>query len=135
MYFLDTCTCIDLMRGKLPHTYKLMRSSSSRLFAIPALVEAELHVGAEKSARPQQNRLLVERFMAPYAVIPFDSTCAATYGRIRAHLESCGLKIGGNDMLIAATAIAHEAVLITSNVREFQRVPGLSLECWDEVEL
>ncbi|WP_172135690.1 type II toxin-antitoxin system VapC family toxin [Adlercreutzia sp. ZJ473] len=134
MYFLDSCTCIDLMRGKLPCTYDLMRASSPKLFAIPAIVEAELHVGAEKSARPRENRLLLERFLTPYAIIPFDGTCAAAYGRIRADLESRGLTIGGNDMLIAATTIAHEAVLVTGNVREFQRIPGLSIECWDEVE-
>ncbi|WP_165054210.1 MULTISPECIES: type II toxin-antitoxin system VapC family toxin [unclassified Adlercreutzia] len=134
MYFLDSCTCIDLMRGKLPHTYDLMRANSPKLFAIPAIVEAELRVGAEKSAHPRENRLLLERFLAPYAIVPFDSTCAAAYGRIRANLESRGLSIGGNDMLIAATAITHEAVLVTGNVREFQRVPRLSIECWDEIE-
>ena len=135
MFHLDSCICIDLLRGKLPATYEVMRASDPRLFGIPSVVEAELLTGAEKSAHARENRLLVERFLVPFARIPFDSRCAIEYARIRATLEGQGQRIGPNDLMIAATALANGAALVTSNVREFQRVPGLRVESWDDVEL
>lgn len=135
MYFLDSDTCINLLRGKLPATYEMMKSSTPSMFGVPAIVEAELRTGALKSDQKQKNQFLLERFLAPFERIPFDSTCAGAYAKIRAHLEAKGTKIGPNDLLIAATAIAHGAILITGNTREFKRVPGLEIEEWDEVEL
>lgn len=135
MYFLDTCTCIDFLRGKLPYGYKLMRESDPRMFKVPAIVEAELHLGAQKSYSPEKNRFLVERFLSPYEIVPFSSECARVYARIRSDLETQGVTIGPNDYIIAASALAHGAVVITSNVKEFLRVPGLSTETWTEIEL
>ena len=122
MYFLDSDVCIELLRGRLPLTCQLMRQSDPRLFGIPAVVEAELRTGARKSVRAQENQLLLERFLDPFA-------------RIRAQLEAEGRVIGPNDLLIAATTVARGATLIAGNVREFQRVPGLDVESWDEIEL
>lgn len=135
MYMLDSCVCIDFMRGRLPHFYDLLRSSDPSLFKIPAIVEAELRLGTEKSSSPVKNRLLLERFLEPFEVAPFDSRCALAYARTRAHLEVRGMRIGPNDLLIASTALAHQAILVTENVREFKRVPGLAVEFWDELEL
>ena len=135
MYYLDSDICIELMKGRLPYAYELMRKSDPALFAIPAIVEAELRTGAAKSDRPRKNLALLERFLAPFARIPFDSECAATYAVIRSQLESEGRKIGPNDLLIAATALAHGAVLVSNNAREFSRIPTLHLESWAEVEL
>ena len=135
MYLLDSCICIDLMRGKLPYAYDLMRASDPKLFAVPAIVVAELSYGVEKSSNPERNRLLTERFLAPYEVIPFDNACALAYGTIRNQLRMEGCTIGPNDLFIAATAIARQATLVTNNVREFQRVRGLHVESWYEVEL
>lgn len=133
MYLLDSCVCIDFMRGRLPFAYRLMRASDPRLFAVPAVVQAELLTGAFKSADVQSARRIVESFLVPFGVIPFDSACAVHYARIRAQLEAAGSAIGRNDLLIAATALAHGATLVTDNVREFGRVPGLELESWYEV--
>lgn len=135
MYMLDSCVCIDFMRGRLPLGYDVLKRSDPRLFKIPAIVEAELRFGAEKSLNPSGNRLLLETFLAPFEIIAFDSPCAAAYARIRMELESAGTPIGPNDMLIAATALANEAVLVTNNIREFKRIPGLSLESWSECRL
>lgn len=134
MYYLDSDICINLLRGKLPDTYALMRRSSPRIFGIPAIVEAELRLGAAKSIHPRKNLLLLETFLAPFQKIPFDSRCAMAYARIRAQLEGEGRSIGPNDMLIAATALADDAVLVTGNTREFARVGGLQVENWDEVD-
>ena len=135
MYLLDSDICIEFLRGKLPKAYELMRASNPSLFGIPAIVEAELRTGAYKSERQQENLLLLERFLSPFSIIPFDSKCAVAYGKIRARLEADGTRIGPNDLLIAATAMANEAVLVSSNTREFSRVPGLELEDWAEVEI
>lgn len=135
MYFLDSDICIELLRGRLPYAYELMRQSDPRLFGIPAIVEAELRTGARKSDHPQKNMLLVERFLAPFARIPFDSDCAREYAKARARLGRTGQSIGPNDLLIAATALAQGATLVTRNVREFSRVDGLEIEDWAEVDL
>lgn len=135
MYCLDSCTCIDFLRGKAPFVYRLLRESDPQLFRIPAIVEAELRVGAQKSDDPARAHRVLDLFLLPFETIPFDSSCAFVYGRIRAELERQGLSIGRNDLLIAATALANNAVLVTSNVREFKRVSGLMLEEWAEVDL
>ena len=135
MYLLDSCICIDFMRGKLPTGYEVMKNNDPQLFGIPAIVEAELRTGVLKSKKPRTNRLLLESFLAPFRIIPFDSRCAIEYARIRASLEAAGQKIGPNDTLIAAIAIAHGAVLVTNNTREFERIEGLDLESWHEIEL
>lgn len=135
MYLLDSCVCIDLMRGKLPIAYDLMRASDPKLFAVPAIVVAELCYGAEKSADPETNRLLTERFLAPYDVVPFGAACAHAYGAIRNQLRAEGHLIGPNDLLIAATAVASQAVLVSNNTSEFSRVKGLRLESWHEAAI
>lgn len=134
MYILDSCICIDLMRGKLPSAYELMKRSDPSQFAIPSIVVAELEFGIEKSNDPRKTRLLTERFLAPFAIVPFDDTCARAYGYIRNQLRLDGMPIGPNDMLIAATAIAKQATLVSGNIHEFMRVKGLRLENWYEAE-
>ena len=134
MYLLDTNILIDISRRKLNAAYELLLNSDAGLFKVPAVVKAELLLGAEKSMQPEEERLKVESLLLPFEIIPFDETCAAHYAKIRADLERKGLTIGGNDYLIAATALAHGAVLVTNNVDGFKRVPGLSLECWEEID-
>lgn len=135
MYLLDSDICINLLRGKLPHTLELMRKSDPRIFGIPAVVEGELRTGALKSANPQKNRQLIENFLAPYKSIPFDQAASIAYSEIRAALERQGNAIGPNDPLIAATAVANGATLVTGNLREFCRVDGLAIENWEEADL
>ena len=135
MYLLDSDICINLLRGKLPHTLELMRHSDPRIFGIPTVVEGELRTGALKSAHPQKNRQLLENFLAPYKSVPFDHAAAVAYSEIRAALEKQGNTIGPSDLFIAATAMAHGATLITGNLREFSRVEGLEIESWEEVDL
>lgn len=135
MILLDSDFCIDLLRGRLHAARDLMMRGDPSIFGIPAVVEAELRLGAQKSDHPRKNRLLVEAFLAPFQRIPFDSECAVAYARIRAQLEGEGCVIGPNDMLIAATAVAHNAILVTGNTREFCRVRGLEVEDWSEAPL
>lgn len=70
----------------------------------------------------------VEAFLAPFEVLAFHDPCARTYAEIRADLEGRGLIIGPNDLIIASIATAHEGVLVTNNIGEFQRIEGLRFE-------
>ena len=133
MFLLDSCVCIDFLRGNLKKGYDLMSKSDPRLFKIPSVVQAELLLGAAKSNNPDTNRFFVEQFLLPFDILPFDSRCAREYASIRSYLEKEGKKIGPNDLMIASIARAHNAVLVTHNMREFKRVPGIELEDWAEV--
>ena len=121
MYLLDSDICIEIMRGRLPVAQELMRKTSPELFGIPAIVEAELRYGAENSDNPEEGRYCVESLLAPLSIVPFDSRCAGFYAKLRADFKRRGSVIGPNDLLIAATALANGATLVTNNVREFSR--------------
>lgn len=133
MFLLDSCVCVDFLRGNLKKGYDLMCKSDPRLFKIPSVVQAELLLGAAKSNNPDTNRFFVEQFLLPFDILPFDSRCARECASIRSCLEKEGKKIGPNDLMIASIARAHNAVLVTHNMREFKRVPGIELEDWAEV--
>ncbi|WP_296010496.1 type II toxin-antitoxin system VapC family toxin [uncultured Adlercreutzia sp.] len=135
MYLLDTDTCIEILRGRLPLAQEYMRKGSPDMFGVPAIVEAELLFGAANSNNPEEGRFCVETLLSPLQVLPFDSRCAAHYANVRADLKKRGCMIGPNDLLIAATALANSAVLVSNNTREFKRVQGLMLESWGEESL
>lgn len=134
MYLLDSNILIDISRHKLNIAYELLMNSDASLFKVPAVVKAELLLGAEKSSRREEERFRVETLLLPFEIVPFDDSCAIQYAKIRADLERKGMTIGSNDYLIAATALAHSAILVTNNVDEFKRIPGLSIECWEEID-
>ena len=133
MYILDTCTCIDFLRGRLPNIQQMVAATDPLLFGIPAIVEAELRIGVEKSSNPTKERQRVDLFLSAFQILPFDSSCAKAYAGTRAELEAAGTPIGPLDTLIAATALAHHATLVTSNAKEFTRVSHLHVETWEEI--
>ncbi len=91
---------------------------------------AELLYGAYKSKRADENVKDVMNFVEDFEIIPVDLPEADLYGQIRASLGRKGQPIGNNDMLIAATALTHNATLVTNNTGEFSRIDGLKLEDW-----
>lgn len=97
---------------------------------VSVITVSELRYGVAKSANPEQNGEALERFLLPLEVVGFDLDAAAAYGSVRANLERLGTPIGPLDTLIAAHALALAATLVTSNTREFERVPNLRLEDW-----
>lgn len=97
-----------------------------------SIVKAELLYGARHSERVEDNLRLLDRFFTPLASLSFDDRCAEEYGLIRAQLAAQGALIGPNDLMIAATARAHDTTLVTHNIREFNRVAGLRLTDWIE---
>ena len=107
-----------------------MQSLDPDTIGIPSIVWAELLTGAAKSRRPDRTLEVVRRFVDPLRVVPFDASAAQHYARVRAELERAGEPIGPNDSIIAATALAAQATLVTRNGREFGRVVGLECEDW-----
>jgi len=129
-FLLDTCICIDLMRGKGKGTFTRLRRLQLDETGISSITLAELYYGAAKSNRPAYHESLIVSFCAPIAIAPFNSVAAEVYGGVRAGLEKSGKPIGPLDLLIASHAIALGATVITSNLKEFRRVTGLRVEDW-----
>jgi tRNA(fMet)-specific endonuclease VapC len=128
--FLDTDICIAFLRGTSAAVRDRLLRLSRNEVALPAIVVAELHFGAEKSAQPGRHGARVEEFIQSFQVVSFGSSAARHYARIRALLEGKGEPIGANDYLVAATVAAERGILVTGNLREFKKVPGLKLENW-----
>lgn len=128
-YLLDTNFCIRILRDR-PARLKERFNSNADALCISTIVLTELLHGAEKSARPIENRTQVEQFCSRLSVLSFDEAAAAHAGDIRASLERQGLPIGGYDLLIAGHARSIGLIVVTNNLREFQRVEGLRCEDW-----
>lgn len=129
-YLLDTNICIVLIRQKSAKVLQRLISQSPGDVGISSITLAELVYGVEKSAQVEQNRAALQQFILALELADFNQPAAAVYGEIRVGLERAGQVIGSMDMLIAAHAISLDAILVTNNVREFQRVNGLVLEDW-----
>lgn len=129
-WFLDTNACIMHLRGRHPQLSAKWRAHRAEDLAIPLAVYAELLVGAEKSTQPEKVRGQIELLLEAHEIVEATEEVATHYARIRADLEKRGMSIGGNDLWIAATALAHGATLVTNNTGEFTRVPGLVVEDW-----
>ena len=131
MLVLDSNTISYYFRGD-PLVVTRMQALKPAEVGVPAIVEYELRYGLMRlppeAAAPRLTALA--QLLQPLQVLPFDSECAAHAARIRAELESMGTPVGPHDTLIAATALRHQATLVTRNVREFSRVPGLQWVDW-----
>ncbi|SOE68609.1 tRNA(fMet)-specific endonuclease VapC [Burkholderia sp. D7] len=127
-YLLDTNAVIALMKGNTGFLTRL-RQHQPRDFAMPSIVAHELYFGAYKSLRAAANLRRVEALQ--FEILDFDPEDARRAGEVRAQLASAGTPIGPYDVLIAGQALARSLTLVTHNVREFQRVSGLSVEDWE----
>jgi tRNA(fMet)-specific endonuclease VapC len=133
MVFLDTNIVVDLLDARGPglrERYDEARRLSMRL-ALSTIALFELRYGAANSDRIERNTRALDALLDEgFDLIPFDTADAAEAGAIRAHLRRAGTLIGPYDMLIAAQARRRRAILVTSNGREFERVPGLIVTDW-----
>lgn len=128
-YLLDTNLCIRVLRDR-PSGLRARFNAEASSLCISDVVLYELLFGAEKSMRPVENRTGVERFAARLSVLPFDSVAAAHTADIRATLERRGTPIGSYDVMIAGHARSCGLIVVTGNLREFNRVDGLRSEDW-----
>lgn len=129
-WMLDTCICIELLRGRSPGVFHRLRGLANDEVAISSITLAELYHGAAKRADPDLGREVLEKFRSALTVALFDIPAAEAYAQVRGGLERAGTPIGPLDMLIASHALSLGAVLVTANEREFRRVPGLIVENW-----
>ena len=129
MYVLDTNTLIYFFRGQGTVAERLLATSPTEV-AIPAISAYELEVGIAKSIQPAKRRRQFDELLRMVTVLPFDRATAAAAARVRAMLEKAGQPIAPLDTLIAGTALAHRATLVTHNTREFRRVSKLALIDW-----
>lgn len=132
IYMLDTNICIYAMKNKPEKVLQRLKDELNRGVCISSITLAELEYGMKRSSDPMKNEQALLRFLAPLSILPFDSAAASEYGEIRAFLQRSGMPIGPLDMLIAGHARAENMVLVTNNVREFERVPDLEIENWVE---
>ena len=129
MILLDTNICIYINNAKPPAV--LARFQQYRLgdIGLCSVVAAELAFGVAKSGSAR-NRQALQMFLAPLAILPFDTAAVWAYGDLRADLERRGTPIDSLDTMVAAHALSQNAMLVTNNTREFSKVSGLQLDNW-----
>ena len=131
-HLLDTNILSDLLKnpqGKVAQKISYLPSEERDLLATSIIVTAELRYGVARSSSSIL-AVRVDQLLDAIEILPLEPKADDHYGRIRSQLERAGAVIGGNDLLIAAHALAINAVLVTDNVREFKRVKGLRVENW-----
>ncbi len=130
MFVLDTDICSYLMKRTHPALIERVRAFEPRELKISAVTVYELEFGARHSGRYQALSRIIRAFLDNVEMLPFDTTAAREAGAVRAELTATGNVIGAYDLQIAGHARALGAVLVTNNVREFERVAGLRVENW-----
>lgn len=126
---LDTNICIYVIKGADEVLRQRLQSHRDDV-CISAISFAELEYGVAKSSRKEANRRMLDAFLEDLPVLPFGNEPAREFGDIKVGLFAVGTPIGPLDLLIAAHARALGLTLVTNNRREFDRVPGLSVENW-----
>lgn len=127
-YLLDTDTCIYFINGKFGLKDKLQKIGKKWLY-ISEITVAELKYGAENSQKVDFNRKIVEKFVKSSQVIPIAGSIDV-YAKEKARLRKQGTPIDDFDLLIGATAISNDMILITRNVKHFKRINNLNYENW-----
>ena len=126
---LDTNICIYIINMRPPQVAAHFDGLVYGDVAVSSITGAELAFGVAKSGSAR-NQDALEKFLAPLEVLPFDAAAMVAYGTLRAQMQARGQPIGALDTLIAAHALALGATLVTNNLAEFGRVPGLACENW-----
>ncbi|HNA30711.1 MAG TPA: type II toxin-antitoxin system VapC family toxin [Thiobacillaceae bacterium] len=128
-YLLDTNICIYAIKNRPAQVLARLRAHEADGLGISSISVAELFFGAVKSGSTR-NLEALRHFLEPLEIAEFDLPAAEAYGAVRHGLERAGTPIGPLDTQIAAHALALDAVLVTNNTREFERVQGLRVENW-----
>lgn len=131
-YMLDTNIVAYAINRRPEAVFLRFREHQPDDMCVSSITMAELEYGIAHSSKPERNRLALMMFLSNIKVISFDAVAAREYGLIRHDLAAKGTPIGSNDMLIAAHARAEGLILVTNNVKEFDRVPDLKIENWAE---
>ncbi|MDH2996977.1 plasmid maintenance protein [Pasteurellaceae bacterium LFhippo2] len=128
-YMLDTNIVIYAIKRRPIEILEYFNRYASQL-CVSSITVAELYYGAEKSSYPAHNLATIEDFLSRLTILPYESKAAAHFGNIKAELSKTGKIIGENDIHIAGHCRSEGLILVTNNLREFERVDGLRLENW-----
>lgn len=134
-FLLDTDTCVFWLRGRTTvrdHIDRVIEELSAAALAISVVTLAELRYGADYSDRPADNHQAIDGFVSGLTVLTVGQEAASVFGQVKADLRRKGMLIEDLDLLIAATAKAHDLTLVTNNKAHFNRIAGLRLENWLE---
>lgn len=132
-YLLDTNTVSYFLRDHSPALSSRLLNTAPEELVISVITAGELRFGVQRLGAGRRATALgqrLEQILESFATLPLPPEAGEHYAASRAHLEAQGTPIGGNDLWIAAHALAGNMTLITNNLREFQRVPGLRVEDW-----
>lgn len=129
-YLLDTNICIYIIKRSPPDLYGRFKRLHVGSVGVSAITYCELQYGVARSSKPGENQRALTEFLSALEVVDFPSGAALVFGEIRTHLQRSGIPIGNFDLLIAAHALHQGLTLVTNNLREFKRVPGLRVENW-----
>jgi tRNA(fMet)-specific endonuclease VapC len=129
---LDTDTCIFLLRGDSPALAARVQSVPLQQQVMSAVTFAELSYGVQASAaaKRKQNQSVLDSLVLHLAVLDWPQDAAKHYAEIRADLKKRGAQLGAADLMIAAHARAMGAIVVTNNLKDFERVKGLAVENW-----
>jgi tRNA(fMet)-specific endonuclease VapC len=130
MWMLDTSICSYVLRRHPWPVKARFDAVGAGNLGLSPVVLAGLYFGAAKHPQGQRIRTDIDDFAARLVILPWDQSAAHHYGELRAHLERQGAPIGNMDLMIAAHALSLGAVLVSDNIRHFEKVPGLALENW-----
>ena len=127
-YLLDTNICIHFLRGKFG-LINMLQEIGIENCAISEITLAELVFGAENSTNPKKNLELIEVFTDQVMILPIVNAIYI-YAKEKARLRSKGLMISDFDLLIGCTAVEKELIMVTENLKEFERISGIVIENW-----
>lgn len=128
-YMLDTDISIYTIKNR-PEAVRAAFNAHAGQMCVSVVTQMELIFGAEKSSQPARNLADVEGFLARLEVLDFNAAAATHAGQIRAELSKLGKLIGPYDQMIAGHARSLGLIVVTNNIGEFARVPGLRVENW-----
>jgi tRNA(fMet)-specific endonuclease VapC len=128
-WMLDTNICVHVIKRRPAAVLQALLKHEHAGVGVSIVTVCELAHGAAKSGSPR-NQAALQQFLEPLEVADFDRAAAAAYALVRPQLEAAGTPIGPLDTLIAAHALSLGVTLVTNNLREFQRVPGLTVVDW-----
>lgn len=129
-YLLDTNICIHLFRGQFNLIEKFQEINLGDC-AISEITLAELTFGAENSLNPEKNQKIIDKFSEQVKILPIFNAISI-YAKEKVRLRKKGIMISDFDLFIGATAVANELIMVTENVKEFERISSIEIENWVE---
>lgn len=131
-YLLDTCVVSDFVKGEKNTLDKIKKISPVDL-SVSSISVMEINYGlALNPARARSIGKVIQDFLSTVMILDFNQEDASETAIVRAYLKEKGCPIGSYDILLAGTALKHQLIFVSSNIKEFNRIPGLMLENWRE---